>query len=75
MFVRTGEGQASESVADYVSKVVQKKEVFKTMEDKELEREMQKMDKEVVLMIEKKKVEFSFEVKQEMDLVPEVEAV
>lgn len=63
MFVRSGDGQASESVTDYVNKVAHKKEVFKTMEDKELEREMQKMDKEVALMIDKKKLEFSFEVK------------
>lgn len=45
------------------------------MEDKEVEREMQKIDKEVELMIEKKKHEFSFEINPKLQSHPEIESV
>ena len=46
---------------------------FKTIEDKELELEMQKVDREIAVLIEKKIKEFSFHIKDELEHYPEID--
>ena len=61
-------------MTDYVQKKFKKDEKqFKTVEDQEIERELEKLDHEVEYLVEKKCKEFSFEVKQELELYPEIE--
>ena len=47
----------------------------KTEFDRELEQELQQVDKEVAQMIEKKKTELSFEVLETLQLFPEIDQV
>lgn len=44
-----------------------------TMEDKEIELEMEKIDREIEHLISKKQQEFSFEVKEELEHYPEID--
>ena len=46
---------------------------FKTIEDQEIELELQKIDKEIESLITKKVKEFSFYVKDELEYFPEID--
>ena len=62
------------SVTEYLEKKFPKKEnTFKTVEDKEIELEMKKIDQEVDQLVQKKVKEFSFQVKDNLEHFPEVD--
>ena len=46
---------------------------FKTIEDKEIEVEMQKIDREVEFLISKKVKEFSFHINEDLKHFPEID--
>ena len=65
-----------ESVTDYVQKKFKKEDThFKTVEDQEIEKELEKIDTEVEYLVDKKCKELSFEVKEELENFPEIEQV
>ena len=62
------------STQEYLEKKFPKQEsTFRTIEDKEIELEMEKIDREVEHLIHKKVKDFSFHIKEEMDTYPDIE--
>ena len=61
-------------MTDYVQKKFKKEDThFKTVEDREIEKELEKIDTEVEYLVDKKCKELSFEVKEELENFPEIE--
>ena len=62
------------SITEYVEKKFPKQEnTFRTIEDKEIELEMEKIDREVDYLIQKKVNDFSFHIKEDLEHFPEID--
>jgi len=65
-----------ESVSEYIEKKFPKPQgKFRTIEDKEIELEMEKIDREVEFLIAKKVSEFSFHIKPDLEHYPEIDTL
>jgi len=62
------------STQEYLEKKYPKQEnTFKTVEDREIEVEMLKIDHEVDKLVQKKVKEFSFHIRDELEKIPEID--
>ena len=71
------QAEQGQSVSEYVEKVKAAKpqQKIRTIEDQEIADEFLKIDLEVQALIEKRKGELSFEVKDELTIYPEIAAI